>query len=93
MSNSTQISTAPTLRQFATYVEEGELIVTSKLGTSTVSRVRFRKLDYPSSIGAGVAFIREKVMSEFPAAESVLGPMFEKCITDQASAVSILIGA
>ena len=60
MSKSTQINTAPTLRQFATYLAEGELVVTSKLGTSTVSRVKFRQLEYPAGVGEGEAFIRQR---------------------------------
>lgn len=91
MSTSTQINTGPTLRQFATYLDESELVVTSKLGSSTISRVRFKKLDYPGN-GEGVEFIRQKVLSEFPVAESVLGHMFDTCISDQARAVSVLIG-
>lgn len=93
MSSSTQITTGPTLRQFATYLDEGELIVTSKLGASTISRVRFKELEYPAGSGEGADFIRQEVLRQFPAAESVLGSMFEKCITDQARAVSNLIGA
>ena len=93
MSKSTQINTAPTLRQFATYLAEGELVVTSKLGTSTVSRVKFRQLEYPAGVGEGEAFIRQRVMTEFPVAETMLGPMFEICICDQARAVSSLLGA
>ncbi|NVL50017.1 hypothetical protein F2S72_09730 [Pseudomonas syringae pv. actinidiae] len=93
MSNSTQINTAPTLRQFATYLDEGELVVTSKLGSSTISRVRFKTLEYPSSMGERAEFIRRKVLSEYPVAESVLGNMFDLCITDQAKAVTALIGA
>ncbi|HDS1721558.1 hypothetical protein NPS53_08615 [Pseudomonas putida] len=93
MSNSTQINSGPTLRQFATYLDAGELVVTSKLGPRTISRVRFKELDYPSSSGKGADFIREKVMSEFPAAATVLGAMFDQCITDQARAVNCLIGA
>lgn len=93
MSNSTQITSAPTLRQFATYLDAGELVVTSKLGPRTISRVRFKELDYPSGHGEGAEFLRQKVLSEFPAAVTVLGSMFDTCITDQAKAVSCLIGA
>lgn len=93
MTNSTQINSGPTLRQFATYLDAVELVVTSKLGPRTLSRVRFKKLDYPASHKEGADFIREKVMSEYPAAATVLGAMFDQCIADQATAVSSLIGA
>lgn len=91
MSTSTQVITAPTLRQFATAGGEQELIVTSKLGTSTLSRVRFKRLDYPLSASDQPAFIKELVLQEFPVAAEVLGQMFDKCISDQASAVNTLL--
>lgn len=93
MSNSTQINTGPTLRQFATFVDGDDLVVTSKLGTSTLSRVRFKQLDYPAGKGEGAEFLKKKILSEFPVAESVLGKMFDQCVTDQAKAVRALLGA
>ena len=36
MTNSTQINSGPTLRQFATYLDAVELVVTSKLGPRTL---------------------------------------------------------
>lgn len=93
MSTSTQINTGPTLRQFATFIEAGELVVTSKLGTSTLSRVRFKQLDYPTGSGEGADFLKERVLAEFPVAATVLGVMFDQCITDQARAVSNLLGS
>lgn len=91
MTNSMQVITGPTLRQFATLVENGELIVTSKLGSSTLSRVRFKKLQYPGSIGERTDFIKARVLQDFPVAATVLGGMFEQCISDQAKAVDTLL--
>lgn len=92
MSNSTQIITGPTLRQFATIVDDEDLIVTSKLGTSTLSRVRFKLIDYPAVPSERAEFIRDKVLQEFPVVANVLGGMLEQCILDQAKAVESLLG-
>jgi hypothetical protein len=91
MSNSTQIVTGPTLRQFATWIEEGELVVTSKLGKNTLSRVRFKRLEFPHVQPDQSGFLKERVLREFPVAASVLGGMFDQCIADQAQAVSNLL--
>lgn len=92
MSNSTQIITGPTLRQFATIVDDEDLIVTSKLGPSTLSRVRFKVIDYPTVPSEQTEFIRDKVLQEFPVVANVLGSMLEQCILDQAKAVESLLG-
>lgn len=89
--NSTQVITAPTLRQFATWIEDGELVVTSKLGASTVSRVRFKQLDYPAVQDDQACFLKGLVMRDFPVAQRVLGSMFDQCIHDQAKAVNTLL--
>lgn len=91
MSNSTQVVTGPTLRQFATWIEEGELVVTSKLGTSTLSRVRFKRLEFPHAESDQAGFLKGRVLREFPIAAHVLGGMFDQCITDQAKAVTNLL--
>jgi hypothetical protein len=91
MSNSSQIITGPTLRQFATIVDDEDLIVTSKLGPSTLSRVRFKVIDYPAAPSERTEFIRDKVLQEFPIVASVLGSMLEQCILDQAKAVENLL--
>jgi hypothetical protein len=91
MSNSIQVVTGPTMRQFATWIQEGELVVTSKLGTSTLSRVRFKQLEFPHTHSEQAGFLRERILSEFPVAASVLGGMLEQCITDQAKAVTSLL--
>lgn len=88
---SKQISTGPTLKQFATLLQQDEVEVTSKLGTATISRVRFRQLDLPSSPTDRVDFIRSAVMREYPNAQGVLGCMFDLCISDQAQVLSELI--
>jgi len=89
--SSKQVSTGPTLKQFATLVDDDVLVVTSKLGTSTLSRVRFKQLEYPVQRDEQRAFLRSRVLQEYPVAESVLGEMFEQCISDQAKAVSQLL--
>lgn len=91
MSNSTQVVTGPTLRQFATWIEDGELVVTSKLGTSTLSRVRFKRLEFPHVVSDQTGFLKARVLREFPVAADILGSMFDLCITDQAKAVSNLL--
>lgn len=89
--NSRQIITGPTLKQFATWLDEEELEVTSKLGTSTVSRVRFRQLDYPTQHDLQLSFIRSLIQREYPVAEATLGNMFERCISDQAKVLAELL--
>ncbi|MFL1449319.1 hypothetical protein ACI77O_13060 [Pseudomonas tritici] len=91
MNSSTQIITAPTLRQFATSGDDQELIVTSKLGVSTLSRVRFKRLDYPRLECDQTGFIKGLVLQDYPVAAEVLGHMFDKCISDQAAAVNVLL--
>jgi hypothetical protein len=91
MPTSSQIITGPTLRQFATIVDDDDLIVTSKLGPSTLSRVRFKVVDYPAVPADRTEFIREKVLQEFPVVANVLGGMLEQCIIDQARAVESLL--
>lgn len=89
--NSRQITTGPTLKQFATLLNENELEVTSKLGTSTISRVRFRQLDYPTQHDLQISFLRSCVQRDYPVAETILGCMFERCINDQAKVLAELL--
>jgi hypothetical protein len=89
--SSKQITTSPTLKQFATLLNDDELIVTSKLGTATVSRVKFKQMEYPSQSDEQATFIRERVLQFYPVADRILGEMFEQCISDQAKAVSELL--
>ncbi|KQW19975.1 MULTISPECIES: hypothetical protein [Pseudomonas] len=89
--NSRQITTGPTLKQFATLLNENELEVTSKLGTSTISRVRFRQLDYPTQHDLQISFLRSRVQRDYPVAETILGCMFERCINDQAKVLAELL--
>lgn len=91
MSSSTQIITGPTLRQFATIVDDEDMIVTSKLGVSTLSRVRFKMVDFPSAPGDRADFIKERVLSEYPVVANVLGGMLDQCILDQARAIESLL--
>ncbi|MCF5371322.1 hypothetical protein [Pseudomonas syringae] len=91
MNNSKQIVTGPTLRQFATQMDDDDLVVTSKLGSSTVSRVRFKRLEYPHAVTDQAGFLKGLVCREFPGAESVLGSMFDMCIADQAKVVNALL--
>jgi hypothetical protein len=91
MTNSIQVITGPTLRQFATIFEHGELVVTSKLGQSTLSRVRFLARDYPADPDSRSQFIKDRVLDEFPVVAGVLGSMLDKCISDQALAVNNLM--
>ncbi|MPQ69263.1 hypothetical protein [Pseudomonas sp. MWU12-2323] len=91
MNNSTQVVTGPTLRQFATWIEDGELVVTSKLGTSTLSRVKFKRLEFPFAEIDQAGFLKDRVIREFPVAAHVLGAMFDQCISDQAKAVTNLL--
>lgn len=88
---SVQIITSPVLRQFATIVGEGELAVTTKLGSSTVSRVKFKRMDFPSNPGEQVKFIQGRIANEYPTAETMLAGMFMRCIEDQIGAVNQLI--
>lgn len=90
--SSKQISTGPTLKQFATMLQPDEVEVTSKLGPATISRVRFRQLELPASLTDRAELIRSRVVFEYPNAEVVLGSMFEQCISDQAQVMSDLIG-
>ena len=92
MTNSTQVNTAPTLRQFATIADEHELIVTSKLGASTLSRVRFKRLEYPNAEVEQPDFLKGLVLGEYPVARDILGQMFDLCIRDQVKAVNELLG-
>lgn len=89
--SSKQVQTTSLLRQFATEMGDGEIAVTSKLGINTLSRVRFKQIDYPSVEADQVTFLRCLVTSEFPNAGLVLDGMFEQCLLDQAKAVSTLL--
>lgn len=89
--SSKQVNTGPTLKQFATLLSSDELVITSKLGSSTLSRVRFKQLEYPAQLDEQLAFIRHRVLHEYPVVQSVLGVMFEQCIRDQAKAVTELM--
>lgn len=91
MSMSKQVITGPTLRQFATVVEDDDLVVTSKLGPSTVSRVRFKRLAYPATSSEQAVFLKALVLTEYPVAMTILGKMFEQCIEDQAKAINQLL--
>tara|TARA_R110002124_G_scaffold128157_10_gene288644 strand:+ start:18154 stop:18456 length:303 start_codon:yes stop_codon:yes gene_type:complete len=89
--SSTQITTTALLKQFATYVESDEVTITSKLGTSTVSRVRFKRLSYPSSHNDQECFIRSLIEADYPKAQQTLQGMYDKCINDQMRAINNLL--
>lgn len=86
-----QVSTSPLLKQYATEIGEGDLTVTSKLGNSTVSRVRFKKLQYPHGAVDQEIFLRGLVGTANPTAHVILADWFDQCIKDQARAVEQLL--
>lgn len=88
---STQITTTALLKQFATMIDDDEVTLTSKLGTSTVSRVRFKSLNYPSTAEEQECFVRDLIESSYPKARQALQGMFEECISDQARAANTLL--
>ncbi len=89
--SSTQIITTTLLRQFATIVGDEEVSLTSKLGPSTVSRVRFKQMSFPAAEDDQIGFITELVEAQYPLARKSLQGMFEACISDQAKAVKELL--
>lgn len=92
MASSTQVITGPALKQFATLIGEDELVLTSKLGNATLSRVRFSRSDYPESRPERQGFIRDIVIRNYPKAALVLSTLFDNCIRDQELAVDKLLG-
>lgn len=90
--SSVQVSTTSLLKQFATELGEGELAVTSKLGATTVSRVRFKKLDFPAHADDQLGFLQSLIEQEHPTAPQILSSMYGQCLNDQAKAVNTLLG-
>lgn len=91
MQNSIQVSTGPLLKQFATKVGEEEVALTSKLGTTTVSRVRFKRISYPRDLATQEDFVASLVDELSPSARQELNTQFEACISDQVKALNLLL--
>ena len=92
MQNSIQISTGPLLKQFATRLSADEIALTSKLGTSTVSRIRFKRLSYPNDIADQEEFVTSLVDNQNPTARQELLDQFYPSICDQVKALNLLLG-
>jgi hypothetical protein len=90
---SIQVTTSPLLKQFATVLSEDELALTSKLGTNTISRVRFKSLAFPADEAEQLNFVEELIDGQHPEAKGVLKGMFPACVRDQARAVRELLDA
>ncbi len=89
---SVQIITSPLLRQFAVETQPKVIEVTSKLGNTTISRTSFSADDFPSAQAEQESFLMDSLMRQTPHALQILSDKAGKCISDQAKAVSMLIG-
>ena len=90
MSTSIQVVTGPLLRQFATTLSDEEVVLTTKLGSSTVSRVRFKRVAFPDDPGQQLDFVEQLVDRHHPSARQEFKASFHACIADQVKAFNQL---
>lgn len=88
---SVQVATTSLLRQFATEIAAGELAVTSKLGSSTVSRVKFKRLEFPAGHEEQLGFLKGLIELQHPTAPEILRTAYSACLSDQVKAVNSLL--